>query len=177
MNIITDEISYVEDGEMVYIRQGYIIKKGEVKIFPFVLEDLSKSYNLTRFPDRPRRNPKILRKYNFFGNINIVTGYKYVEVSEFAKKSPIYIAMKINKDIDIPEETIKTKMSQLKAYIKKGEKTCSYGLIKTYLNFKNVPYEELERIISGSHRNLYEMRNAFEELLRWYPSEYKYKLD
>ena len=85
--------------------------------------------------------------------------------------------MKINKDIDISEETIKTKISQLKAYIKKGEKTCSYDLIKTYLNFKYVPYEELEQVISGSYRNLYEMRNAFEELLRLYPSKYKYKLD
>lgn len=176
MNIVTDEISYVENGEMVYIRQGYIIRQGEVKIFPFALEDLSKRYNLLRFPDRVRDNPKILRKYNFFGNIFIVIGCKYIEFSGL-KKSPIYIAMKINKDIDISEETIKTKMSQLKAYIKKGEKTCSYGLIKTYLNFKNVPYEELEQVINRSYRNLYEMRNAFEELLRLYPSKYKYKLD
>lgn len=172
------EISFEKNGDKYYIRAGYIfnIEMG-VKIFPFEFEDLSKNYNIQRFPDRERRNPNILNKYNFFGDIAIVIGYKYLESVNFAKKSPIYIAKKLSNWIDIKEKTIKAKMSQLKAYIKTNEKSCSIGLIKTYLNFKNVPYYKFEEVANKSHNNIYEIKKSFEELLYEYPSEYKYKRD
>lgn len=177
MNIITDEIYYEEDGEMVYICRGYITKKGKVKIYPFALENIAKRFNLRKFPHRQRPDPKILRKYNFLGNIYIVAGYKYVESSNFVKRSSIYIARKIKEEIDIPEEVIKTKISQLKSYIKTNKKTCSYDLIKTYLNFKNVPYSAFEDVIVTRHNTLFEKRKAFDELLRYFKSEYNYELD
>lgn len=170
-----DEMKFNVDDKEVYVRKGYISKFGLTKIYPFAMEDLEKLYNLDRFPDRKRKKAKILRKYNFFGNIFVVIGYKYIESTNFAKKSPIYISSELSKYIDISEKTFKTKMSQLKSYIKTNEKTCSIDLIKMYLNYKYVPYWELVEIIEAKHENLFKMKEEFEKLLNIYRSEYNYK--
>lgn len=166
-----------DDGEIIYIRSGFITKVDSVKIYPFAIEDLSKSYNLTRFPNRKRRDAKVLKKYNFFGNIYVVIGYAYLVKMRFSKKSAIYISKDLSQYIDISETTFRVKISQLKSYIMRQEKTCSYDLIKTYLNYKNVPYSELAEVMNFSHKNLSEKRKAFEKLLELYPSEYKYEFD
>lgn len=170
-----DEMKFNVDDKEVYVRKGYISKFGLTKIYPFAMEDLEKLYNLDRFPDRKRKKAKILRKYNYFGNLFVVIGYKYIESTNFAKKSPIYISSELSKYIDISEKTFKTKMSQLKSYIKTNEKTCSIDLIKMYLNYKYVPYWELVKIIEAKHENLFKMKEEFEKLLNIYRSEYKYK--
>lgn len=170
-----DEMKFNVDDKEVYVRKGYISKFGLTKIYPFAMEDLEKLYNLDRFPDRKRKKAKILRKYNYFGNLFVVIGYKYIESTNFAKKSPIYISAELSKYIDISEETFKTKMSQLKSYIKTNEKTCSIDLIKMYLNYKYVPYWELVEIIEAKHENLFKMKEEFEKLLNIYRSEYNYK--
>ena len=170
-----DEMKFNVDDKEVYVRKGYISKFGLTKIYPFAMEDLEKLYNLDRFPDRKRKKAKILRKYNYFGNLFVVIGYKYIESTNFAKKSPIYISSELSKYIDISEKTFKTKMSQLKSYIKTNEKTCSIDLIKMYLNYKYVPYWELVEIIEAKHENLFKMKEEFEKLLNIYRSEYKYK--
>ena len=170
-----DEMKFNVDDKEVYVRKGYISKFGLTKIYPFAMEDLEKLYNLDRFPDRKRKKAKILRKYNYFGNLFVVIGYKYIESTNFAKKSPIYISSELSKYIDISEKTFKTKMSQLKSYIKTNEKTCSIDLIKMYLNYKYVPYWELVEIIEAKHENLFKMKEEFEKLLNIYRSEYNYK--
>lgn len=170
-----DEMKFNVDDKEVYVRKGYISKFGLTKIYPFAMEDLEKLYNLDRFPDRKRKKAKILRKYNYFGNLFVVIGYKYIESANFAKKSPIYISSELSKYIDISEKTFKTKMSQLKSYIKTNEKTCSIDLIKMYLNYKYVPYWELVEIIEAKHENLFKMKEEFEKLLNIYRSEYNYK--
>lgn len=176
-NFKEEGITFEEDGEIVYIRSGYISRCNSVKIYPFAIEDLSKSYNLTRFSNRKRRDAKVLKKYNFFGNIFVVIGYAYLVKMSFSKKSSIFISKEVTKHIDISESIFKVKLSQLKAYVVREEKTCSYDLIKTYLNYKNVPYSELAQVTNFSHKNLSEKRKAFEKLLELYPSEYKYELD
>lgn len=170
-------MTFEVDGELIYIRSGFITTYNTVKIYPFAIEDLSKSYNLTRFPNRRRRDAKILKKYNFFGNIYVVIGYAYLVKMDFSKKSSIFISKDLSKYIDISETTFKVKLSQLKAYAVREEKTCSYDLIKTYLNYKNVPYSELAQVMNFSHKNLFEKRKEFEKLLEIYPSEYKYELN
>lgn len=170
-----DEMIFNEGNKEVCIFKGYITKNNRTKIFPFELENLAQKYNLTRFPERNRREARVKKIYNFFGNIFIVIGYKYLESTNFARKSPIYISMELSKHIDISEKTFKVKMSQLKSYINTNEKTCSLELIKTYLTYCAVPYSEFEEIINAKYRNLFEMKEEFEKLLKFYPSRYKYE--
>jgi hypothetical protein len=170
-----DEIKFNFDDKEVHVRRGYIGKYGMIKIYPFEIEDLREVYNVEKFPDRERRKARVKRKYNFFGNIFVVIGYKYLLSTNFAKKSPIYISGELSKYIDISEQTFKTKMSQLKSYIKTNEKTCSIDLIKMYLNYMGVPYWELESIIKSEHMNLFKMKEEFEKLLKIYPSKYNYE--
>lgn len=170
-----DEMIFYVDNKEVCIFKGYITKNKTTKIFPFELEDLTQKYNLTRFPERNRREARVKKIYNFFGNIFVVIGYKYLESTNFARKSPIYISMELSKYIDISEKTLKVKMSQLKSYINTNEKTCSIELIKTYLTYSTVPYFEFEKIINVKHRNLFEMKEEFEKLLKLYPSKYKFE--
>lgn len=170
-----DEMIFYVDNKEICIYKGYITKNNITKIFPFELEDLAQKYNLTRFPERNRREARVKKINNFFGNIFVVIGYKYLESTNFARKSPIYISMELSKHIDISEKTLKVKMSQLKSYINTNEKTCSIELIKTYLTYSTVPYFEFEKIINTEHKNLFEMKEEFEKLLKLYPSKYKYE--
>lgn len=169
-----DEMIYYVDGNEVCIRKGYISKNGITKIFPLEIEDLARKYNLTRFPERKRRKAKVKNIYNYFGNIFVVAGYKYVESTNFARKSSIYISSELSKHIDISEKTLKTKISQLKRYVQTNEHT-SIELIKTYITYSSVPYFEFERIINTEYRNLFEMKEEFEKLLKIYPSMYRFK--
>lgn len=182
-NINTRKIEYTKHDEIIFsfnneyftVSQGYITRDGVTKIYPFEIEDLSKLYNLNRFPERTRRKAKIKRTFNYFGNIFIVIAYKYLVSTNFAKKSPIYISNELAKYIDIPVGTFKTKISQLKSYVNTNEKTCPTDLIKVYLTYQHVTYSAFEEVFKDRHKTLHHMKEAFEDLLKYYQSQYKYE--
>jgi hypothetical protein len=117
------------------------------KISPFIKEDLNRIYNIERFPNRIRREPKLLRKYNLIGNAAIVIGYYQIHERKFKKGSLKNVAIELNKIIDIPVNTLKVKISQLKDYLATGyDKQISYGIINAYKQFKFVPLKKLYKV-------------------------------
>ena len=84
--------------------------RGKYKIFPYKFENLTSNYTT-------RTKPKILRTHNFLGNITIFIGCISFIKSGSKKKDLEYISINLSKIIDIPVQTIKTKISQLKRYL------------------------------------------------------------
>ncbi len=104
-----------------------------LKIDPWEKEDLSKSYNLTRFPNRIRRSPRTLKKFNFLGNVSIVTGYLLYQSDTSKKNRLTYHAETIHEILDSPVKSIKTKISQIARWKQTDERNqISYGLMATY---------------------------------------------
>lgn len=126
------------------LKDGYIQTDKGYKIFPFEFEDLDKIYNNERFPDRIRREPRVLNKYNDFANIYILYGFKHVQYYQFKKGELEKISNSISEVILIPKDSVKAKISQLKSYIYENKKFCSYGLINIYKRFKSVTYNNLK---------------------------------
>lgn len=164
-------LNYIDEEISSSVCLGFITIDGITKIYPFQKEDLNLIYNIDRFPDRERRQPKILNKYNFFGNLYIVIGYKFLKDINFKRGYPSIISQRLSIMIFISEEVIKTKISQLKKFVKTGNKECSYGLINMYLKFKNVPYQELLKIANTSYKTLNDKQLAFEDLLKIFPAD------
>ena len=129
---------------------GYYEKEEKrEKISPFQKENLERLYNLTRFPNRIRREAKTLRKYGLRGNCAIVLGYFLIKERRFLKGCQKEVAIKLNKIINIPVSTLKVKINQLKDYVETGyDKQISYGIIKTYKQFKDVPLKKLNKVFS-----------------------------
>ena len=73
-------------------------------------------------------------------------------------------------------ESIKVKISQLKAYIHKNKKTCSYDLIKMYKRFKTVPYIDIRDALS-INENLVAVKNRLDFIEDFFKQKEKEKID
>lgn len=135
------------------------------KISPFEVENLNRIYNIERFPDKPRREAKILLKYNTTTNALIVCGQKLVAESNFRMGEANRVSKRMSKIIDIPVSSIKTKIFQLNSYIKSGEdKYISIGLIKAHKKFINVSGYDLVRVLEN-HNSYLSIEKALDELV------------
>lgn len=154
----------------------YVLDGGKKKIYPFIFEDLNEIYNIERFPNRVRRKPKVKRKYNYFANIYIILGYKYIEYNNFRKGDINDITNLIHDRVAVTKGSIKAKISQLKAYINTNDKTCSYDLIKIYKRFKNVSYVNLSDALFVSE-DLIVVKKQLDILENFFQQEEKNKID
>ncbi len=152
----------------IYLKDGYIPTDRGNKIFPFEFEDLDKIYNIYRFPDRIRRDARVKKIYNFWGNIYILYGFKHVQYYQFKRGELGKISKLISEVILIPENSVKAKISQLKSYINKNEKTCSYDLIKIYNRFKSVSYHNLKDALETS-KHLEKVKEKLDCLEKFFP--------
>ena len=168
--MLNKDIDEVSSGNL------YVLDGNKKKIYPFIFEDLNDSYNIERFPDRVRRKPKAKRKYNYFANIYIILGYKYFEYKNFKKGYIDEIAKLIHDRVAVSVESIKVKISQLKAYIHKNKKTCSYDLIKMYKRFKTVPYVDIRDALS-INENLVAVKNRLDFIEDFFKQKEKEKID
>ena len=165
-----------KDKDEILSLKLYVLQDGKKKIYPFIFEDLNDSYNIERFPDRVRRKPKAKRKYNYFANIYIILGYKYFEYKNFKKGYIDEIAKLIHDRVAVSVESIKVKISQLKAYIHKNKKTCSYDLIKIYKRFKTVPYIDIREALSFNE-DLVVAKNRLDFIEDFFKQKEKEKID
>jgi len=179
-NISNDDINPTENYE--YITGGRInpnvlppfvgvgieeaVKK---KICPWQIENLSHIYNLKRFPDRKRREPKKLRKFSKVGNLAIVTALlltktKYRQSLNCRDKA----IAELREYIDIKVKTFETKLSQLNSCFygdaKKREKAIeqiSDDLFRTYKMFKDVDCDDLVEMFKEHEIYGDELKTAF----------------
>jgi len=150
---IPDSLYYVKNNTLGELSLFNEINEKE-KICPFEIEDLSLIYNLDRFPKRKRRKPRKLKKFNFKGNVALVTAYKLANEGYRDYKNDRGKAIKrLAEYIDIKESTFETKLSQLNTYVYgnekkklKAEKEMSEGLFSVYHMFKDVDYNDLLEI-------------------------------
>lgn len=139
------------------------------KLFCFEYENLDRIYNIPRFPNRVRRYARVLKKYNFFGNIAIVIGYKHFEYLEFKRGTLNFIVENIAELVDLPKSSIKAKISQLKKYVETDDKNgASKGIINMYEEYKYIEYNELYSILSN-HEKYFNLKKAFTDLLNNLP--------
>ena len=122
------------------------------KIFPFKIEDLEKLYNNKRFPDRIRREARVLKIYNTLANYSVVTVYLLFEANKKVnKKSRLtHYANLAHEVIDAPVKSLKAKISQLDRwnYMEKNNQI-SYGLINAYYDIAHINPQILWNIIKN----------------------------
>lgn len=122
------------------------------KIFPFKIEDLEKLYNNKRFPDRIRREARVLKIYNTLANYSVVTVYLLFEANKKVnKKSKLtYYANLAHQVIDAPVNSLKAKISQLARfdYMNKNPQI-SYGLIYALNDISHINPQILWNIIKN----------------------------
>ena len=122
------------------------------KIFPFKIEDLEKLYNNKRFPDRIRREARVLKIYNTLANYSVVTVYLLFEANKKVnKKSRLtHYANLAHQVIDAPVNSLKAKISQLDRwnYMEKNNQV-SHGLIDAYYNLAHINPQILWNIIKN----------------------------
>jgi hypothetical protein len=144
-------MSYLNSNEYEDNGFGLIKKEKREKISPFLIENLNRSYNIERFPNRKRREPNIIRKYGIIGNACIVMAYREIVALRFSEESLKKTANKLSKIINIPEKSLQTKISQLRLYLAEGyNKQISYGLSKTYHDFKHIDIKKLKKVFYQS---------------------------
>jgi hypothetical protein len=144
-------MSYFNSDEYEDNGFGLIKKEKREKISPFLIENLNRSYNIERFPKRIRREPKILKRYGIIGNACIVMAYREVVALRYSKGSLKKTANKLSKIINISEKSLQTKISQLRLYLGEGyDEQISYGLKKTYKQFKDIPLKKLKKVFYQS---------------------------
>lgn len=125
------------------------IEKREL-VSPFLIENLDRIYNRERFPNRKRREPKILRKYGLLGNAYIVLGFREVHELRYIDGSLKKTAKKLSKTVNISAKSLTVKISQLTDYVKEGHNNqISYGLMKTYEKFKDIALKKLKKVLYG----------------------------
>ena len=122
------------------------------KIFPFKIEDLEKLYNNKRFPDRIRREARVLKIYNTLANYSVVTVYLLFEANKKVnKKSKLtHYANLAHQVIDAPVNSLKAKISQLARfdYMDKNPQI-SYGLIYALNDISHINPQILWNIIKN----------------------------
>ncbi|CAM3548403.1 hypothetical protein [Arcobacter aquimarinus] len=144
------------------------------KIFPYEIEDLERLYNIERFPNRIRREPRVLRKYNELANYVVVTAYLLFKEATIANKKPrlpyeakpnprpqlTKYAELAHEIIDAPMKSLKAKISQLDRWdYMENNPQVSFGLIKAFYDLANINPQILWNIIKN-HNKL----NALEEI-------------
>lgn len=144
------------------------------KIFPYEIEDLEITYNIKRFPERIRREPRVLRKYNELANYVVVTAYLLFKEATIANKKPrlkyqakpdprpqlTKYAELAHEIIDAPMKSLKAKISQLDRWdYMENNPQVSFGLIKAFYDLSNINPQILWNIIKN-HNKL----NALEEI-------------
>ena len=137
------------------------------KIFPFEIEDFRKLYNIKRFPERIRRKPRVLKKYNELANYAVVTIFFLFKADTIANKKPrslyhakadprprlTYYAKLAHEIIDAPINSLKAKISQIDRWDYMDENhQLSLGLIKAYYDLANVNLEMLWNIINNHNK-------------------------
>ena len=122
------------------------------KNFQFQIEDLEKLYNNKRFPDRIRREARVLKIYNTLANYSVVTVYLLFEANKKVnKKSRLtHYANLAHEVIDAPVKSLKAKISQLDRwnYMEKNNQI-SYGLINAYYDIAHINPQILWNIIKN----------------------------
>lgn len=133
------------DFNMVIESSSDMFENKDEKIFPSEREDLSQIYNLDRFPERKRREARILKKYNFVANACCVYGWKLYTRYYFKKKgSRTKAANDVAKILDVPADSIKVKISQIASCAETGKADrMSDGLYLAYNELKDIHYNEL----------------------------------
>lgn len=133
-----------------------------LKIDPWEKEDLSKIYNLEKFPNRERRIPRTLKKFNLIANVAVVTGFLLYERDISKRNRLTYHAETIYEILDSPVKSIKTKISQINRWKRTGEMNqISYDLMATYNKIYHLDPYLLLRILK-QHREI----NIKEKLLK-----------
>lgn len=137
---------------IVDMNRNLVLNQEENKISPYEVENLEERFNMKRFPDRIRREVRVLNKYNTLANYVVVIVYFLFKASlQHSKKSRLAHYAKLAHDlIDAPVNSLKAKISQLNRWDEmETNNQISYGLIDAYYKLANLDPNKLLTIIKN----------------------------
>lgn len=157
------------NGVHFHMNRNLVHNQEQNKISPYEVENLEARFNIKRFPERIRPKARVLKKYNTLANYAVVIVYFLFKASlQYSKKSRLAYYAKLAHDlIDVPENSLKAKISQLHRWDEmETNNQLSYGLIDAYYKLANLDPNKLLTIIKSHGLNDAEKELEINKLIK-----------